>query len=63
MKFDVGNRVVHPLYGTGVILDAWLSKSVLKSVSTENYAIKFDNGGPMGFAENSTNDVENLTKI
>ena len=61
VKLDVGNKVTHPIYGTGVVLDSWLSKSVLKSTSTENYAIKFDNGGPMGFAEHATNDVKHLT--
>ena len=62
MKIDVGSKVTHPIYGTGVVLDSWLSKSVLKSTSTENYAIKFDGGGPMGFAEHATNDVKHLTK-
>jgi hypothetical protein len=61
MKLDVGSKVTHPIYGSGVVLDSWLSKSVLKS--TENYAIKFDNGGPMGFAEHATNDARSLTKV
>ena len=26
-----------------------------------NVAVKFDGGGPMGFAENSSNDVKDLT--
>jgi len=63
MKLNVGTRITHPIYGAGVVLDSWLSKSVLKSTSTENYAIKFDNGGPMGFAEHATNDVKHLTKV
>ena len=63
MKLNVGTRITHPIYGTGVVLDSWLSKSVLKSTSTENYAVKFDNGGPMGFAEHATNDARSLTKV
>jgi hypothetical protein len=46
MKLNIGTRITHPIYGSGVVLDSWLSKSVLKSQSTENYAVKFDNGGP-----------------
>jgi hypothetical protein len=63
MKLDVGSKVIHPVYGVGVVLDSWLSKSVLKSASTENYAVRFDKGGPMGFAEHATNDVKSLTKV
>ncbi len=63
MKFEIGDRVTHPIHGTGVIVESWTSKSTLKSVPTENYAVKFDKGGPLGFAENSTNDVEDLEKV
>ena len=63
MKLNVGTRITHSIYGPGVVLDSWLSKSVLKSTSTENYAVKFDNGGPMGFAEHATNDARSLTKV
>lgn len=63
MKFAVGNRITHPIYGEGTILDSWLSNSSLKSTRTENYAVKFDKGGPMGFAEHATNDVKSLTKV
>jgi hypothetical protein len=63
MKLNIGAKITHPVYGQGVVLDSWLSKSVLKSQSTENYAIKFDDGGPMGFAEHATNDTRSLTKV
>ncbi len=63
MKFEIGDKVTHPVHGAGVVLESWLSKSTLKSTPTENYAVKFDKGGPLGFAENSTNDVKDLTKL
>lgn len=31
--------------------------------SAENYAVKFDKGGPVGFAKNSSNDVKQLTRV
>lgn len=62
MKFDVGSKVVHPVHGVGLVLSSWLSKSTLKSTQTENYAIKFDNGGPIGFADHATNDARDLAK-
>ncbi len=56
MKFRVGDRVNHPVHGTGIITDSWYSRK------SENYAVKFDKGGPVGFAEKATNDVNDLER-
>lgn len=55
MKFKVGEAVNHDTYGRGIVIDAWRSPR-----GSENYAIRFDTGGPQGFAQNSTNDVDDL---
>jgi hypothetical protein len=56
MTFKVGQKVHHDVYGTGIVLDAWAGK-------VENYAIRFEKGGPLGWAERSTNDVKDLKPI
>ena len=61
MKFKVGNRIKHPVYGSGLIIDSWPSRYRYSSTSTENFAIKFDKDGPMGFASDATNNVKDLT--
>lgn len=58
MKFKMNVRVSHPVYGLGTITDGWYSKR-----GAENYAVKFDKGGPVGFAQNATNDVADLTEV
>lgn len=55
MKFKVGSKVTHSEYGEGTILDAWRGDS-----DSENYAIQFLKGGPLGWAEKSTNDPKTL---
>jgi RNA polymerase-interacting CarD/CdnL/TRCF family regulator len=57
MRFKVGQRVRHPKWGLGIITASWFSKK------SENYAVKFDKGGPVGFAEKATNDVEDLKHV
>lgn len=58
MKFKVNQPVKHETYGVGVVIDSWLSKR-----GSENYAVKFDNGGPQGWAENATHDISELTAV
>jgi hypothetical protein len=55
MKLKVGAKVRHSVYGEGIVLDAWRGDS-----GSENYAIKFSNGGPLGWADRSTNDPKTL---
>jgi hypothetical protein len=77
MKFSAGEKVVHPLYGFGIILGE--TKEIVKAgvngshlfvlnprrsrTGAENYAVKFDKGGPMGWAENSSNDISQLIPV
>ncbi len=58
MIFKIGGKVQHEKYGVGTVLDAWKSRR-----GGENYAIQFKKGGPMGWAENSTNDVADLKAV
>ena len=58
MRLKIGARTFHPVYGFGTITDGWYSKR-----GSENYAVKFDKGGPAGFAQNATNDANDLTEI
>ena len=55
MRLAIGQLVYHEKYGTGRILDAWHGKK-----KAENYAVKFEKGGPQGFAENATHDASEL---
>jgi hypothetical protein len=58
MTFKVGSKVRHSVYGVGVVLEAWRGER-----DSENYAIKFKKGGPLGWAQNSTNDIKNLKAV
>lgn len=58
MKFRQGQRVYSEVYGAGTVIHFEYSRR-----GTEQYGIKFDNGGPQGWAENATNDVEDLVVI
>lgn len=51
-KFDLGNRVISEKHGAGTII--WKG-------SSENYGVKFDNGGPQGWADKATNDIADLS--
>lgn len=51
--FHKGQRVRHPKYGVGTVID----------IISRGYAVKFDKGGPQGWAENATNDVADLQVI
>jgi hypothetical protein len=54
----IGNRVEHKIYGLGTIVESCLGKK-----GSLNIAVKFDKGGPMGFAEYASNDVKSLTVV
>jgi hypothetical protein len=56
VKFKIGERVTHPVFGAGSVVDIWLSRK------SENIAVKFDKGGPMGFAKDATNDTKDLAQ-
>jgi hypothetical protein len=58
MKFKYGQRVYSEVYGAGTVIYLGYSRR-----GTEQYGIKFDNGGPQGWAENATNDVADLQVI
>ncbi|HXQ38130.1 MAG TPA: hypothetical protein VN843_29265 [Anaerolineales bacterium] len=58
MKFSQNQRVYSEVYGAGTVIHADYSRR-----GTEQYGIKFDNGGPQGWAENATNDIDNLVAI
>lgn len=51
--FSKGQRVRHPKYGVGTVID----------IIPRGYAVKFDNGGPQGWAEKSNHEVEELEAI
>ncbi len=58
MKFKVDDKVRHERYETGVVIEVLSEKK-----GGENYAVRFKKGGPLGWAENSTNDVDDLKLI
>lgn len=41
----------------------WQSNGASRYTGSLNIYVKFDNGGPQGFADNSTNDVNSLQVI
>jgi hypothetical protein len=58
MKLSIGQKVFHEKYGLGTVIDAWTGRK-----SSENYAVKFDKGGPQGFAEGSTHEPAELKAV
>jgi RNA polymerase-interacting CarD/CdnL/TRCF family regulator len=63
MKFKVNDRIKHPVYGLGTIVDSWPGRDRFSNKESENYAVRFDEGGPLGFATNATNDVKDLKAV
>lgn len=57
-KFRIGQRVYNEVYGAGTVIAFDWSRR-----GTEQYGIKFDNGGPQGWAENATNDIDTLVAV
>lgn len=58
MRFKMGQTVYSEVYGKGVVVHSYRSRR-----GTEQYGIVFEKGGPQGWAENATNDVEDLQVI
>lgn len=54
----MGQRVYSEDFGAGIVIHSQYSRR-----GTEQYGIKFDNGGPQGWAENATNDVADLVVV
>ena len=53
-KFDLGNRVYSEVHGSGTII--WKGPK-------DNYGVKFDKGGPQGWADRATNDIADLVLV
>jgi hypothetical protein len=58
VKFSLGQKVFSEVYGAGTVIHATYSRR-----GTEQYGVKFDNGGPQGWAENATNDIDSLAAV
>jgi len=58
MRLSIGQKIQHKKHGKGTVTAAWYGAK-----SSENYAVKFDKGGPVGFAQKSTNDADALKAI
>jgi hypothetical protein len=59
-----GSRVSHPVYGLGTVIGIEDSVKLndLRYISNLNVYVKFDQGGPQGFAVNASNDVKELVE-
>jgi len=71
---NIGQRVTHPIYGPGTVLVVYnevpnqstegeISNAWSRYSGALNLMVKFDNGGPMGWAYNSTNDISELKEL
>jgi hypothetical protein len=71
---NIGQRVTHPVYGPGTVISVsggsnWIvfeeegSNGWSRYSGALNLGIKFDNGGPMGWAYDSTNDISELKEL
>ena len=70
---NLGSRVSHPVFGSGTIVfvarksefdnRSYGENGVSRYDRNLNVGVKFDNGGPMGFAANSSNDVADLKEL
>jgi hypothetical protein len=64
IQLFVGRRVTHPMYGPGaVVVIEKNSRFDVRHVKHPDAGIKFDNGGPQGFNEDSTNQISVLEAI
>jgi hypothetical protein len=52
--FRVGDKVRHVLYGKGEV--------IYVQYRGHNIGVKFENGGPQGFAPHSSHDVKDLVR-
>jgi len=58
VKLVVNSRVRHSKYGLGTVVDVWRSR-----IRTTNAAVKFDKGGPLGWADKATHDIKDLVAV
>jgi hypothetical protein len=58
VKFSLGQKVFSEDYGMGTVIFSSKSRR-----GTEQYGIEFENGGPQGWAENATNDINSLMAV
>jgi hypothetical protein len=58
VKLGVSQRIKHPKYGLGTVTDVWRSRR-----GSINVSVKFDKGGPLGFADRATNDIKDLKVV
>ena len=73
MDFLVESRVKHPVYGEGVVLSVSNKPSSVTYPSKSNgrtrykgnlnLGVRFDNGGPQGWASRSSNDPAELEPV
>ncbi len=57
-KFAIGQKVYHETFGAGVIIEKSYSRR-----GTENYGVKFDKGGPQGWADKASHDIADLVAV
>jgi hypothetical protein len=60
-----GQQVSHPVWGLGLIIgvEDSIKLNDYRYAGSVNIYVKFDTGGPEGFAENSTNDIKDLQTV
>ena len=52
--FSLGQKVYSEVYGTGMVI--WVGPH-------DNYGVKFDKGGPQGWADRATFDIADLVAV
>jgi len=62
VEFFSGQRVAHPVYGTGTVIRVE-KKGGLRHKRSQNIGVKFDKGGPQGWADRSSNLITELEVI
>ncbi len=58
VKLRIGQTILHQKYGRGTVTDVWRSRR-----GSTNLSVKFDKGGPVGFAEKATHDIKDLKVV
>jgi hypothetical protein len=57
-KFSLGQLVSHKKFGIGTVVSFERGAN-----QSQNYGIKFEGGGPQGWADRSTNDISQLIGV
>ena len=57
-NFTLDQRVFNDTYGGGNVIFSGKGRN-----GSENYGIKFDNGGPQGWASRATHDIADLVAV